>query len=269
MYPNREVFEATPLVLVAAEIRFTDSPRLRQQATLDKISIALEDRFPAPRPIPEMGFQISVGTAPQPMPPSTLVRLTNAANTESISLTSTSLLYETTHYTEFSELLAVVQRAGSALVEAGVLPVVERVGLRYIDEVRVPDLITDARQWSQWIDHRLIDHLAVGPADRPVTTTQGVTNYDLGNEKGLNFRYAAFPDGSVVDPNLLSRRREAASGPFFVLDFDGYQNIPQSTTRLDTGVIGKSLEAVHDPAGEIFQRSITDKARELFRGNPA
>lgn len=271
MYLKREVFSATPLVLVAAEIRFTDSPRLRKQETLDAVSIALEDRFPASRPIPQPDVQISFGATPavRPSPTETLLRLTDAANTEAISLTSTSLLYETARYSEFSDLIAAVQKASAVLIEAGVRPVVERVGLRYIDEVRVPDPISDARQWSQWIDHRLIDHLAIGPEDQPVTMTQGVMAFDLGEERGLNFRYAAFPHGSVVDRTLLAQRTEQALGPFFVLDFDGYQDIPQSTTLLDPEVIGKSLNAVHDPAGDAFQRSITDKARELFRGNHA
>ena len=51
MYPNREVFEASPLALVAAEIRFTDAARLRQQEVKDAVTIALEDRFPFAEPL--------------------------------------------------------------------------------------------------------------------------------------------------------------------------------------------------------------------------
>ena len=46
MYANREIFPNSPLALVTAEVRLTDSPRLRQQETLDNVAIALEDRFP-------------------------------------------------------------------------------------------------------------------------------------------------------------------------------------------------------------------------------
>ncbi len=174
MYHHREVFLETPLALVAAEIRFTDSARLRQQSILDHIIIALEDRFPYSRPVQSMGLQLLVGTAPaaQTMPPATSLILTNQSSTESVSLTSTSLTYETTHYTEFPDLLAAVQMACVALASAGVQPAMERIGLRYIDEIRVPEPISDARQWSEWIDNRLIDHLAVGPKIYPVAMTR-------------------------------------------------------------------------------------------------
>jgi uncharacterized protein (TIGR04255 family) len=46
VYPNREIFPNPPLALVAAEVRFTDAARLRQQQTKDEVTIALEQRFP-------------------------------------------------------------------------------------------------------------------------------------------------------------------------------------------------------------------------------
>ena len=46
MYPKREVFPSSPLALVAAEIRFSDAPRLRQPETLDSIAVAVESLLP-------------------------------------------------------------------------------------------------------------------------------------------------------------------------------------------------------------------------------
>lgn len=269
MYPDREVFPESPLALVAAEIRFSDSARLRQQPTLDAITIALEDLFPYAEPLQQtdLNFNSAAGAAPQ-VQQRTGVMLKNASKTESLSLASSALTYETTAYATFHDLLNAVTAACSALVEVNVRPAIERIGLRYIDEVRVPEPVTDGRQWARWINARLIEHLSVGPGDAPVTLTQGVTTYDLGSQNRLNFRFAALNQGPVVMPQHLIPRREPQVGPFFVLDIDGYQEFAgQVAAPLDPEVVGKFLTAVHAPSGETFQRAITDDARQLFRGN--
>lgn len=257
------------MALVAAEIRFSDSARLRQQPTLDAVTIALEDLFPYAEPMQQtdLNFNLVPGTAPQ-VQQRTGVMLTNAAKTESLSLVSSALTYETTAYATFHDLLNAVTAACSALVEVNVRPAIERIGLRYIDEVRVPEPVTDGRQWARWINVPLIEHFSVGPEDAPVTVTQGMTTYDLGRRKSLNFRFAALNQGPVVVPQHLIPRREPQVGPFFVLDIDGYQEFAgQVATPLDSEVVRKCLTAVHAPSGATFQRAITDDARQLFRGN--
>lgn len=265
MYPNREVFPHAPLALVAAEIRFTDAARLRQQQTRDEIAIAMEGRFPFAEPLQEASFNLTLGGAPQVQERVGVV-LKNASSTESLTILSESLTYETTAYQSFEELLEAVTAACEALVEARVRPAVQRVGLRYVDEVRVPEAVTDVRQWSRWIDEQLVAHLAVGPGEFPATSTQIVSTYDLGQGRGLNFRCAALNQGTIVVPQHL-KRPAVESGPFFVLDFDGFRDFTnQDVVQLSAEVVGDSLSAVHVPCGTAFQRSITDEARILFRG---
>lgn len=265
MYPNREFFPNAPLALVAAEIRFTDAARLRQQQTKDQVTIALEERFPFAEPLRRADINLTPGGPPQ-LQERLGVVLKNASSTESVTIMSESLTYETTAYTTFEELLEAVAAACHALVEEKVRPAVMRVGLRYIDEVRVPDPITDVRMWGKWIDERLMGHLAVGPDDVPATATQSVSTYDLGEGRGLNFRYAALDQGPVVVPQFL-KRSAIESGPFFVLDFDGFHDFSgQEPVPLSSEIVRDSLSAVHGPCGTAFQRSITDEARTLFRG---
>lgn len=265
MYPNREVFPNAPLALVAAEIRFTDAARLRQQQTRDDIAIALENRFPFAEPLQQANFNLTVGGAPQVQERIGVV-LKNTSSTESLTLMSESLTYETTAYSSFEELLEAITTACDALVAAKVLPAVQRVGLRYIDEVRVPETVVDVRQWSRWIDERLIGHLWVGPDDFPATSTQTVSTYDLGEGRGLNVRCAALDQGTIVVPQHL-KRSAIESGPFFVLDFDGFRDFSRlDPVQLSAEVVSASLSVVHVPCGTAFQRSITDEARTLFRG---
>lgn len=265
MYSNREVFPRAPLALVAAEIRFTDSARLRQQATLDAVTIALENLFPFAEPLNQTDLNFGPTMPPQ-VQQRTGVVLKDAASTTSLTLMSNALTYETTAYTEFGDMLAAVTTACEALAAAGVRPALQRIGVRYINEIRVPSQVGNARDWAPWIDQSLLAHLSVGPEEMPVTATQGVTTYDLGNRRGLNCQYAALNQGSVVAPAYL-RREAFAAGPFFVLDFDGYQDFTGDVpTQVDAEVVSTSLAVVRAPAGAAFQRSITDKARALFRG---
>jgi uncharacterized protein (TIGR04255 family) len=265
IYPNREVFPKAPLALVAAEMRFTDSARLRQQQTKDDLAIALEERFPFAEPLQQTDFNLTPASPPQIQQRIGVV-LKNATSTETLTIMSESLTYETTTYSNFDDLLEAVAAACDALVAAKVRPAMRRVGLRYIDEVRVPETITDVRQWDKWIDRRLIGQLEIGPDDTPATTIQSVSTYDLGGGKGLNFRYAALNQGPIVVPHFL-KRPAIESGPFFVLDFDGFHDFTDDQpVPLSSEVVRENLSAVHVPCGAAFQRSITNEARKLFRG---
>jgi uncharacterized protein (TIGR04255 family) len=265
MYPDREVFPDTPLALVAAEIRFTDVARLRQQQTRDEVTIALEGRFPFAEPLRETDVNLTAAGPPQVQDRVGVV-LKNATSTEMITIMSESLTYETTAYTSFDELLGAISMACDTLVAAKVQPALRRVGVRYVNEVRVPETITDARQWAKWIDPRLIGQLAVVPDDLTATTTQSVSTFDLGEGRWLNFRYAALVQGAIVVPRFL-KRPPIESGPFFVLDFDGFHDMTAGeTVPLSSEVVHDALSAVHAPCGSAFQQSITDDARMLFRG---
>ncbi len=104
MYPNREVFAESPLALVAAEIRFTDAARLRQQATKDEVTIALEERFPFAEPLEQTDFNLTPTAPPQIQQRSGVV-LKNAVSTETLTIMSESLTYETTAYSNFDDLV--------------------------------------------------------------------------------------------------------------------------------------------------------------------
>jgi uncharacterized protein (TIGR04255 family) len=271
MYPNREVFPDAPLALVTAEVRFTDSPRLRQQDTLDAVAIALEERFPLSTPQTNVTFNVGnvgPGVLPQVEQQHRVV-LTNTARTESVTIAPSSFIYETTAYREFDDLRVGVTAVCEALIGANVRPALVRVGLRYIDEVRVPEPITDVREWGKWIDNSVIGPLTIGPDDVAVRIAQGFVTFDLGDGKGLNFQYAALNQPPIVQPQFLNRH-QFEPGPFFVLDFDGFRDFSgQDVVRLDVDEVTDILTAVHDPVGAAFQRAITDDARNLFRGGAA
>ncbi len=265
MYPSREVFPSSPLALVATEIRFTDSARLRQQATLDKIAIALDKLLPVQGHQQQADVQVVVGGEHQ-IRTATGRLMRNRESTVAMTLFPDRLTYETTAYTEFDTFRADVLRCVHAVVDVGVAPAIQRIGLRYLDEIRLATPVPDPRDWGGWIDSRLVDQLNVGPADKSIRRAEGFVGYDLGEGRGLNFRFAALPSGAVVVPQTLVRPPFDNRDPFFVLDFDGYRDFKSpNATLLDANVVAITLDAVHGPAGATFQNAITDQARALFR----
>lgn len=268
MYPNREVYANGPLALVTAEVRFTDSPRLRREETLNDIAIALEDRFPLTERLSNLNIeQVSGGGPPRVDQRNGLVMI-NEARTESLAIMPSSLSYETTDYAEFDALQTGIAAGCAALLDQHVRPALVRIGLRYIDEVRVPDHISDVRGWSKWIDERLIGGLSLGPEGTPVNQAQGLATFELGSGKYFNLQYAALPQGQAIDPPYLRRRYVVTQPePFFVLDFDGYFEFgKEAAVRLDSQVVADILGEIHVPSGASFQRAITEEARQLFRG---
>lgn len=268
MYPKREIFPSSPLALVAAEIRFTDAPRLRQEATLDSIAVALEDLLPLHAQQQEQTFKVDMTAGQHPQIESVTGRvMKNLVSTEAATIFPDRLTFETTEYAEFDSFRNAVLACVRALTEAKVTPAIERVGLRYLDEIRTPSApVANAREWDEWIDRRLVDQLYIGPPNASIGRAEGLVSYDLKNRRGLNFRYGALPRGAVVVPPNLIRRPFEQDVPFFVLDFDGFEDFSgAAATLLDEAVVLKTLNAVHGPSGETFQNAITDKARELFR----
>jgi uncharacterized protein (TIGR04255 family) len=155
------------------------------------------------------------------------------------------------------------------MVSLNIRPALRRIGLRYINEIRVPEPLTDVRDWAAWIDAAVLGAMSVAPVEVPVRAAQGAVAFDLSNGGGLNVGYAAIPQGTVVTPQFLVRP-EFPPGPAFVIDIDGYFEFSEGVTmQLNNEVVGDILSSVHGPVGGAFQRTITDNARSLFRGGAA
>ncbi|QEN13591.1 TIGR04255 family protein [Mycolicibacterium sp. ELW1] len=264
MYPNAETTGTAPVVAVIAEVRFTDAPRLRRQENLDAVAIAVDGRFPVTEPL----TGVNLADAGPGLPPRVEQRqgilLRNADSTESLTVTATTLSYETTNYAGLDPIRTAITAGCRALADAQITSGLQRVGLRYIDEIRVPNPPADARGWATWIDGGLLGPLAVAPDHVPSRGIQGVAAFDLGGRAGLNVQYAAFANGSATLPQHL-RRRPFQPGPFFGLDLDGFYEFgTDEFVGLDGDVVTDILAKLDAPITSAFQRAITEDARSLF-----
>lgn len=263
MYSNREIYPNAPLALVVAQVQYANAPRLRQRDTVDEITVALEQKLPIVTYDQMLNGRLQSG---QFQVQADLVRKhLNRESTTSVAITPNALTLETTSYTEFDEFAGLFSWACEALSGVDAVATVERIGLRYIDEVRVPAQISDARDWRGWIADELVAPLDIGSRANALGS-EALVQYDLGDQMRLAFRFGARNGKPIVGSGLLRRPAQYEPGPFFVIDMDGFwTRSADDMAAFDVAWIGATLEAVHDPAGEAFQNSITDQSRAVFR----
>jgi uncharacterized protein (TIGR04255 family) len=265
MYPQREVFPDAPLELVAVEVRYPYAPRLRKQDVVDAILEDVADDLPVLRRQQQMTFALSSGAMGQA---DEVPRLFDLARRTSATIAPTALTVETTAYRTFSDFRVLLMKLVESIAKHGSVAAVERIGLRYIDEIRVPEPIFDARDWRKWISDDLLSSIDL-VGNHAASATQGVTEYRLPEEDThLVFRYAATHGVGVVSNEPLKRRHPIEQpGPFFVFDLDCYfQPTLEKAPEFSPYRIGEILDGLHVPAGSAFQNVITDRLRDLFRG---
>lgn len=258
---QREVFANAPLAYVACEVRFPLAPSLTGEESLKSFATAFADTLPIPEiatflPSPEM----DVGDGPERQ-----LRFLDKARTVSVAVTRRSVSVEATHYDGWGSFKPSVLQAIAATTGITRIVGVERIGLRYINEIRVPDQVADASGWKGWIDDGIVSHL------EPITgytAESSQTIIDLRGEGGrMVARYAALSGSGVVSDQPLRRRTPATVGPFFVIDTDSYRETSgEAMLECTTDALDPVLDELHEPVGELFQRTITDRSRKLFRG---
>lgn len=263
-YPRREVFQNAPLEFVACEIRVPTAPRLVRDDTVE----ALTDLLAGVLPIPDeeqVQTVTVVGGQDNSVEFERRFRFLNRERTASAVIARNAITVETTDYQEFSEFRALVLAVVDAVTATTKVVGVERIGLRYINEVRVGVPISESKDWRGWISD---DVLGVLTVTEGYTSDAFQTVIRLGgiDSTGLVLRFAAMTGAGVVGGGPLVRRAPASTGPFFVIDTDSY--------RVTTGAdmedfehdgIAQVLDVIHGPVGAMFHNTITDRLREEFR----
>lgn len=263
-YPRREVYPNAPLAVVAAEIRIAYEPRLRDVVLRDAFAAIVRKRLPvlkeenAPTPPPQPGEAPSQeSAAPQ-------IRAMDLDATVSISLNPNAILFEATKYDKFEEFLELISFGLKALQE--VVPEVwaTRVGLRYIDELRIPDIGTDIKNWAKWINPELLGSLNPLPEVGGVMAS-GATIFDLGGNSTVIFRWGSYYGDTLVQQTMPLNRPKFEPGTMFILDIDAFTSI-DTKTEFDSDQLLAEFGRLHKPSGTIFSWAITDHTRTVFRG---
>jgi uncharacterized protein (TIGR04255 family) len=224
-------------------------------------------RFPVSEAAPQFTMSVTVGAAAQPGAQQfTLHRLLQRDRLRGIALSRDGITLETTdYYPGWSDFRDCLTEILSNLQETSPPDGVLRVGLRYIDEIRVPESPETLSGWDKWVDSRLVGPLTLTSEEPSRATT--VLQYGTPPGFVTVARAEPLPEGRVIQPEgHLRMPVDTPAGPFFLLDTDASWADPtRQVPEFDADAIMGIFERLHTSCHDIFEASITDDLREFLR----
>lgn len=259
-------YRNAPLVLTIFQVAHTDSGELTRG---DEAGLKQE----LVRVLPLSGwedsvhFDVSFGPeAPMSSRQTTtkVLRFSSRDKRTSATFTPTLTTIETTNYDTWEALRELSEVVFSA--RSKIVPVdgVERIGLRYIDELRIPD---DPRpDWSKWVDPRLAPvELEEADGSLRVDQHQATIQYSTSSQ-GVQvvLRYGALYGPSSVGDIQLARPAVPPPGPYFLIDSDAAWSpvVGQDIPPLEVASVLEKADVLHGFVKKLFESSLTDRIRK-------
>ena len=172
---------------------------------------------------------------------------------------------ETTDYKGWESFRVLLSRVLDQRVAIGLPDGVSRVGLRYVDEVRLPVRSDIAPNWSEWLHEQTAPPMPAG-LNLTVAQQQSVVLYETDRPgETLTLRY-----GAVNGPPAVSGpARPNAPGPghYFLLDTDAAWQSVDSIPEFDPPRILDAYDRLHTDVSDLFESMLTPRVRkEVFGG---
>lgn len=258
---TREIYPGAPLASVAFELRHPESePLVGAQRT------ALQKKFANHYPLMRSHRNVTQTFDLRPTGPAAqsvveeFPRFLDRSMSTAISITASSIVIETSRYEGWEDFRSAIQFACEVRNSVSPIYGVERLGLRYIDEVRVDEV--ESNDWSEWIHSSLLAGAVGESSGLPLRLWQGALVYGSEPGQGLVLRYGP-GYGYATDPNgELKPRRALPPGPFFLLDVDSFWLPEDGVPEYSIETILPRLDELHMPVRRVFESSITDKYRD-------
>lgn len=239
-------------------------PLDRKQVT--EVSLQIKHLLPLPSEMSDTSFTVQAGPDGRPTQQqvvSSFPRWTSRDKRTALSIRPDSLLIETTDYGSYDRMRELLDVVLQARISVAAPVGVERIGLRYIDEIRVPaENGGSAPDWDRWVDASLLGpaHIGAELGLAPVVN-EGVFVFSGGSDHALVLRYGAQSDYAVQStPDL--RRPLPPPGPLFKLDIDSFWQAADEVPEFDPALILRQADALHEPVRGVFESVITDRLRE-------
>jgi uncharacterized protein (TIGR04255 family) len=258
-YPN------APLAVVVVEVRFPEQPEAVSRRAQSVMRAAVRDELPLVENVTENQVQVALGA---PIPASvqkrTFPRFVTRDRTTALVVNDSAMILETTRYAGYGSFRPLVEAVVDAVDEAVRPDGVARVGLRYIDEIRVPGITSLPGDWHGYIDDHLLAAVDLQFLPEALTpqTWQGLVQFSTGQGTTLALRYGP-GDGYAFDPRGPTRRKYVPPpGAFFLLDSDSFWMPYDEVPEFAPATVMEICDRLHAPVRAMFQAAVTDKLRD-------
>jgi uncharacterized protein (TIGR04255 family) len=256
-----------PLALVAAEIRTSYNPSLTSDSSLARLQAALPE---VPIPQREHRQTVTIGAEGQQAASEAVLRLLSRESNQSLTLTATAITLETTNYPGFEAFAAFFARIVAEVAAIAPPAAVERVGVRYVNEVRDADSIQSIPDWNPLVNSSLLAPAVAGtaalheagfPTAEP-TVLQTTASWQLPDHCGLTGRFTPLVGPPVIGGLLRRTPAPPESGPFFVVDLDAYwPTSQQPSDSFAPDRLTSLLETLHAGIEAAFEWATTPELR--------
>ncbi|WP_461169890.1 TIGR04255 family protein [Arthrobacter sp. Z1-15] len=262
---SREIYPNAPLVSVSFELRHPESsPFTQNQRSLFKEMVRQYLPIMKTQQSTTQTFEIGPSGPIQQLNTEEFPKYLNRDSTLAASILKNSIVVETTQYPGWDHFREIIIAVCLARNEASRIDGVERIGMRYIDEIRIHD---DVRpDWGNYLSDSLLGPSIAGELDLPLAQSQGLAAYGPAEGRSLVLRYGS-SEGFATDPNgELRRKTPPYPGPFFLLDIDSFWVPESGVPEFSDTLLMEYAEHLHTPIRRTFEELITDRLRnEVLR----
>lgn len=259
-----EVWPNAPLALVAVEARYpgvaSGPPRMPAQRAIRDVlgeGWVLES---GQEQTLEVAFGAE-GVKGQRVAAEQLTRITIRDRTRAVTVRAESLTVEATSYRGYPDFRVLLESVFDAVEQVMQPDGLTRLGMRYIDEIRIPD--ADAPDpWDDWLDGTLLAPRAEGLRTRGWTSA---VQYETGEDRRMVLRYGPADNPVVTPVGPLKRANPPRSGSLFVLDFDSFWQ-PSGIPPFVAAELLVACDDLRNPIRRLFDQLISPKLiNEIFK----
>jgi uncharacterized protein (TIGR04255 family) len=257
--PPRKVFATSPLVLTLCQINFNVRPNIRDESIIQDFHAAIAEDYPVSNSIQQVEAEFEIGGSNNQggmrsdTRQTTIWQFSDPSEDWIVSLSANSVSLQTRRYQRFEEFGSRLLMVLNTLFSMTKPIVVQRIGLRYIDEIVRPDA-----DWKNVIRSEALGLIRVDPFRE--AAQQSIQLLTLqSNGSTINVQQGVFPSGSTV-----TTKRNAVLNPlpFYLLDIDMFQAFESAAgIRLNPKAMHELISEFHDTASALFRWVTTDEFR--------
>lgn len=247
---SRVLFRKAPIVLALAQVRFPVLIKFSDPQYIDEFNQAIRGEYPRS----ERTVQVPLPLAAEPaqIPGSTLWRFSTEDERWSLVLVENALTLEVRGYSSIEEFASRFAVSLLALKECLQPNRQTRLGLRYINEIRIPGVATLA-DWAPYIRQEVLGFGTVAThlfGEAKIRSAREDVELALGDGT-LVVRHGVLT-GTTVEPREPDEPR---TGPFYLLDMDRSNSNIQD---LDPERIREQLYEYNDIMYRFFRWAMLD-----------
>lgn len=260
--PVEEVrLHQAPLAKVLMQVQYSRTPQLVTDEAEARMAEVL-GRYPVRRRPTVIVPDILINGQPIQMPgspaPSAVLSFSDPKSTWQITVTETAVALETTEYSTRDDFCARGAEIFEAIAKTALPPVVDRVGVRYINRL-TGDAVGEV---PSYIRPEL--SALTGCVDAPLAIQHSITEsqIELGAEGRMLVRSGQLPPNIAFDPALPP----TAEGSW-ILDIDVFTT--QAGFPFDPDELSKRLRSYMETAYAFLRFATTEAFLEAHREDPA